>query len=766
MQNWLYSRVMRWLLCVGVLSCVWCGELPEATAYKYLRSKLNGRVYHWKRNKFPVQMILENRAARNVPIGTIEQLIKQAMKTWNDVQCSVSQLNLKAVSKGNAVPKYDGVHVIKFLNSGAEWKWSAQELANTIITVNLQTGEILDVDMVLNDWKFTWGTTGKGADFDVLATVTHELGHVLGLAHSTDSGASMYARANAGETSKRNLNKDDRDGLCALYPDQPCEEGKLIGNDTVCFNGRHTPICPRYHELCKDCSSGRHEDCGGSGDFCLNLSQKLVCGFDCSKTKSCPGGYTCVPVQETKNGKPITIGFNCVPDSRNCAGAATPPCCRNPDDCLPSFACVKGQCVRGQSCAKEGEACASKGACCTGMVCVNDSTGGKCRNPCDPLKPRCNGSLRCASTNPNDVKQGACVPPNGGQREGASCDTKTKPCEYELGCDPKDKRCRFFCRVGQVGACPAGSRCVALKQGSELGLCYKDAGGRTCKNVTDCPTGQACVNQKCGPCGNDTDCLKRPTHQCVGGACLQSCTSSAECPAQHRCDRGLCQPGKFCASDKDCSGGSICNQSICAPKGSGGCKSDADCGAGLRCGSDGQCASINGCNNKCDATKEICKQNKCVLKTCAISVECGQGFVCRNSRCEPVVTNCGGKTCPDGQLCNNNRCVGELGINCLGDEQCAPGLTCAQGGNIRLCTKICDAAQAKACPDRFFCTRLSGIGSGCWPAVSTVCKASGNCTPKGEGCGCSATGPQPMGELAFLAILLLFVNMRRRFRRA
>jgi MYXO-CTERM domain-containing protein len=53
---------------------------------------------------------------------------------------------------------------------------------------------------------------------DVQNTVTHEAGHTLGLAHSTDSTATMAASAPAGEIAKRSLHPDDLQGICAIYP--------------------------------------------------------------------------------------------------------------------------------------------------------------------------------------------------------------------------------------------------------------------------------------------------------------------------------------------------------------------------------------------------------------------------------------------------------------------------------------------------------------------------------------------------------------------
>jgi MYXO-CTERM domain-containing protein len=53
---------------------------------------------------------------------------------------------------------------------------------------------------------------------DVQNTATHEEGHSIGLAHSLDPLATMYATAPAGETSKRILSDDDIAAVCTIYP--------------------------------------------------------------------------------------------------------------------------------------------------------------------------------------------------------------------------------------------------------------------------------------------------------------------------------------------------------------------------------------------------------------------------------------------------------------------------------------------------------------------------------------------------------------------
>ncbi len=54
---------------------------------------------------------------------------------------------------------------------------------------------------------------------DLRNTVTHEVGHFLGLAHAPSSTVTMFATTSPGELEKRSLSADDVAGVCAIYPD-------------------------------------------------------------------------------------------------------------------------------------------------------------------------------------------------------------------------------------------------------------------------------------------------------------------------------------------------------------------------------------------------------------------------------------------------------------------------------------------------------------------------------------------------------------------
>lgn len=53
---------------------------------------------------------------------------------------------------------------------------------------------------------------------DIQNTLTHEIGHVIGLDHTTQVGSTMEATAPVGETKKRILDSGTQLGLCHVYP--------------------------------------------------------------------------------------------------------------------------------------------------------------------------------------------------------------------------------------------------------------------------------------------------------------------------------------------------------------------------------------------------------------------------------------------------------------------------------------------------------------------------------------------------------------------
>ncbi|XP_030469877.2 metalloendoproteinase 1-like [Syzygium oleosum] len=64
-----------------------------------------------------------------------------------------------------------------------------------------------------------WSLNPNSTQTDLESVALHEIGHFLGLAHTQDPNAVMYAGIAAGAV-KRVLQQDDIDGIRALYPEQ------------------------------------------------------------------------------------------------------------------------------------------------------------------------------------------------------------------------------------------------------------------------------------------------------------------------------------------------------------------------------------------------------------------------------------------------------------------------------------------------------------------------------------------------------------------
>ncbi|MBX3129590.1 MAG: matrixin family metalloprotease [Polyangiaceae bacterium] len=133
---------------------------------------------------------------------------------------------------------------------------AASTLALTTITFNVKTGEIFDADVEVNSLQnsITVGDTGVQADLDSI--VTHEAGHFLGLSHSCDTDATMYASYKVGQIGLRTLEPDDVAGICALFPpgsERPCSSEPRHGFSSDCCSPRS--LCDRTQKDSSSCGA-------------------------------------------------------------------------------------------------------------------------------------------------------------------------------------------------------------------------------------------------------------------------------------------------------------------------------------------------------------------------------------------------------------------------------------------------------------------------------------------------------------------------------
>ena len=157
-----------------------------------------------------------------------KRILQQAFKAWSDTPCERGGAASITFSPQDDVPchtsEYNStkpnVNVVLFQDN--DWKYDNIDgtLAKTTVTFNQDTGEIYDADIEVNAAEngLTISDDPSKINYDLLAIVTHEVGHFVGLAHSPDPTASMFKSYPPGSTTQRTVSTDDAAAICAAYP--------------------------------------------------------------------------------------------------------------------------------------------------------------------------------------------------------------------------------------------------------------------------------------------------------------------------------------------------------------------------------------------------------------------------------------------------------------------------------------------------------------------------------------------------------------------
>ncbi len=203
----------------------------------------------------------------------LEAAFTSALDAWSDAG-SEFEWNYGGVTSDNSW-NYDG----QLIAQGHDGSFGGGTLA--VAQTWSTSTQILDCDIRFyteNDYgPILWSTDPLGAPpgrFDFEYVAVHELGHCLGLDHSDDSAAVMYAYATPGTGPEdRELSEDDVAGLVSIYGSLECLDldGDGYPGDPECAD---EPDCDDGDELVH---AGAEEVCNGVDDDCDGLVDGAVC---------------------------------------------------------------------------------------------------------------------------------------------------------------------------------------------------------------------------------------------------------------------------------------------------------------------------------------------------------------------------------------------------------------------------------------------------------------------------------------------------------
>ncbi|HKR02985.1 MAG TPA: matrixin family metalloprotease, partial [Pyrinomonadaceae bacterium] len=185
--------------------------------------------------------------------------VRRALARWSQaagVQFVESSSSALSISPSGAGDQVSLITVADTMDNRAVFN-SPDRTGRTRVFYDPQTGAIMEADVVINP-AAQFSTDGTVGTYDLEATLTHEIGHVLGLEHSDDVGAAMQPRQGTNglyeqaALSPRTLSDDDRAGAHALYGSRE-NFGVIAGTITDASGTKMADA----HVFAEDVTSGR-----------------------------------------------------------------------------------------------------------------------------------------------------------------------------------------------------------------------------------------------------------------------------------------------------------------------------------------------------------------------------------------------------------------------------------------------------------------------------------------------------------------------------
>jgi hypothetical protein len=189
---------------------------------------VTGAPLYWASDCITLSVQADGAPRSGIDYEAAEASVKRAVAAWTSAKCRGGSPSLRVDVTGPVscdASEYSGEHrnanIVMFRENYWPYQDSEDALGYTRVRFDLEDapGSLWDADIEINAVTEPL-SAGEPADneVDLDSLLTHEMGHLLGLAHTLDETATMRAGYTLGSTEVRTPEADDIAGLCAIYP--------------------------------------------------------------------------------------------------------------------------------------------------------------------------------------------------------------------------------------------------------------------------------------------------------------------------------------------------------------------------------------------------------------------------------------------------------------------------------------------------------------------------------------------------------------------